>query len=37
VTGGQNLLRWLDIATVRKVTAVVLVILAGYAAWSAFR
>lgn len=37
VIGGQGLLRYVDIATVRRVTAVVLVALAGYAGWSAVR
>ena len=35
VIGGQGLLRFVNIATVRKVTAVVLVGLAAYAAWLA--
>ena len=37
VVAGQTLLRWVKVATVRKVTAVVLVGLAGYAVWSALR
>jgi putative Ca2+/H+ antiporter (TMEM165/GDT1 family) len=37
VVGGQSLLRWVNISTVRKVTAVVLVALAAYAGWSALR
>jgi Ca2+/H+ antiporter, TMEM165/GDT1 family len=37
VIGGQGLLRWVDISTVRKITAVVLLLLAGYAVWSAVR
>ena len=37
VVGGQSLLRWVDVATVRKVTAVVLVLLALYTAWTAVR
>jgi putative Ca2+/H+ antiporter (TMEM165/GDT1 family) len=35
VIGGQSLLRWVNIATVRKATAAVLVVLAGVTAWSA--
>jgi len=35
VVGGQSLLRWVKVATVRKVTAFVLLALAAYAAWSA--
>jgi Ca2+/H+ antiporter, TMEM165/GDT1 family len=35
VASGQTLLRFLDISTVRRITAVVLVVLAGYSAWSA--
>ncbi len=35
VTGGQALMRFVDAATIRKVTAVVLVVLAGVSAWSA--
>jgi hypothetical protein len=30
-------LRYVDIATVRRVTAVILVVLAGWATWSALR
>ena len=37
VVGGQGLLRFIDIRTLRIVTAVVLSGLAGYAAWLAFR
>jgi putative Ca2+/H+ antiporter (TMEM165/GDT1 family) len=37
VIGGQGLLRWVDIRTVRRITAGVLVALAGYATWSAVR
>jgi putative Ca2+/H+ antiporter (TMEM165/GDT1 family) len=37
VVGGQGLLRWVNIVTVRRVTAVVLVALAGYAAYLAAR
>lgn len=37
VAGGQNLLRFVNISTIRKVTAVVLVALAGYAGWTALR
>lgn len=37
VAGGSTLLRFVDIRRVRQVTAVVLVVLAGYAAWSALR
>jgi putative Ca2+/H+ antiporter (TMEM165/GDT1 family) len=37
VVGGQGLMRWVNIATIRRITAVVLVGLAGYAAWTAFR
>ncbi|MBV8980001.1 MAG: TMEM165/GDT1 family protein [Acidimicrobiia bacterium] len=37
VIGGQTLLRFVKVATIRKVTAVVLVALAVYTAWSAFR
>jgi putative Ca2+/H+ antiporter (TMEM165/GDT1 family) len=35
VIGGQSLLRWVKVATVRKVTALVLLALVAYAAWSA--
>lgn len=35
VASGQSLLRFVKITTVRKVTAVVLIALAGYSAWSA--
>jgi putative Ca2+/H+ antiporter (TMEM165/GDT1 family) len=37
VVGGQSLLRFVNIRTVRLVTAVVLVGLAGFAAWEAIR
>ena len=37
VVGGRGLLRRLNIATVRRVTAVVLLGLAGWAVWSAVR
>lgn len=37
VTGGQGLLRFINIKTLRLVTAVVLVALAGFAAWEAAR
>ena len=37
VVGGQSLLRFINIRTLRIVTAVVLVGLAGFAAWEAFR
>jgi putative Ca2+/H+ antiporter (TMEM165/GDT1 family) len=37
VAGGQSLLRFVNITTVRRVTAVLLVILAGLAAWEAIR
>jgi putative Ca2+/H+ antiporter (TMEM165/GDT1 family) len=37
VVGGQGLLRWVPVATVRKATAAVLVVLALVAAWSALR
>ena len=37
VGGGQSLLRFVNIRTVRLVTAVVLVGLAGFAAWEALR
>ena len=36
VASGQTLLRFVNIATIRKFTAVVLVGLAAYTAWSAF-
>jgi putative Ca2+/H+ antiporter (TMEM165/GDT1 family) len=35
--GGQSLLRFINIKTVRLVTAVVLVALAGLATWEALR
>jgi putative Ca2+/H+ antiporter (TMEM165/GDT1 family) len=37
VASGQTLLRFVKISTIRKVTAVVLVALAAYSAWSAAR
>jgi Ca2+/H+ antiporter, TMEM165/GDT1 family len=37
VIGGQSLLRFVDIATVRRITAVVLLALAVYAGWTAIR
>jgi putative Ca2+/H+ antiporter (TMEM165/GDT1 family) len=37
VVSGQRLLRWVNIATVRRVTAGILLILAAYAGWSALR
>ncbi len=37
VVGGQSLLRVINVATVRKVTGVVLLALGGVAAWSAIR
>jgi putative Ca2+/H+ antiporter (TMEM165/GDT1 family) len=37
VASGQTLLRFINIATIRKITAVVLVGLAAYTAWSAIR
>jgi putative Ca2+/H+ antiporter (TMEM165/GDT1 family) len=37
VVSGQSLLRFIDIGTVRKITAVVLVALAGHTAWTAIR
>ena len=37
VAGGQSVLRWVKVATVRKVTAGVLVVLAGYSGWAAVR
>jgi Ca2+/H+ antiporter, TMEM165/GDT1 family len=35
VAGGQTLMRFVRISTIRKVTAVVLLVLAAYSAWSA--
>jgi Ca2+/H+ antiporter, TMEM165/GDT1 family len=35
VISGQSLLRWVNISTIRKITAGVLVILTAYTAWSA--
>jgi putative Ca2+/H+ antiporter (TMEM165/GDT1 family) len=37
VASGQSLLRYLDVSTVRRITAVVLLGLAGYTAWVAAR
>jgi len=37
VVGGQSVLRWVSMATVRTVTAVALAVLGSFAAWSAFR
>lgn len=37
VLSGQTLLKFVKVSTIRKVTAVVLVLLAGYSAWSAVR
>jgi putative Ca2+/H+ antiporter (TMEM165/GDT1 family) len=37
VAGGQALLRLVKISTVRRVTAVALLVLAGYTAWAAAR
>jgi putative Ca2+/H+ antiporter (TMEM165/GDT1 family) len=37
VVSGQTLLRYVDVPTIRKVTAVVLLALAGYSAYRAFR
>jgi len=37
VASGQTLLRFVNLSTVRKVTAVVLVLLAAYTAWTALR
>ena len=37
VVSGQTLLRFVDVSTIRKVTAVVLVGLAAYTGWSALR
>jgi putative Ca2+/H+ antiporter (TMEM165/GDT1 family) len=37
VTGGNSLMRFVNIATVRKVTAAALVVLALYTGWSAIR
>ena len=37
VVGGQSLLRLVNIKTIRVVTAVVLIALAGYAAWEALK
>ncbi len=37
VAGGQSLIRYLRISTIRKVTALVLLVLAAYSAWSAVR
>jgi putative Ca2+/H+ antiporter (TMEM165/GDT1 family) len=37
VASGQTLLRFVNIATIRKITAVILLLLAAYTAWSAAR
>jgi Ca2+/H+ antiporter, TMEM165/GDT1 family len=37
VTSGRTLLRFVKVSTIRKVTAVILLGLAGYSAWSAAR
>jgi putative Ca2+/H+ antiporter (TMEM165/GDT1 family) len=37
VAGGQGLLRFIDISTVRKITGVILLILAAYTGWTAVR
>jgi len=37
VVGGQSVLRWVSMATVRTVTAVALAVLGSFTAWSAFR
>jgi putative Ca2+/H+ antiporter (TMEM165/GDT1 family) len=37
VAGGQSLLRWVNVSTLRRITAAVLVILAAYTAWSTLR
>jgi putative Ca2+/H+ antiporter (TMEM165/GDT1 family) len=37
VVGGKSLLRFVSVSTIRKVTAVVLLILTVYTTWSAFR
>ena len=37
VASGQTLLRFVNIATIRKITAMILVALAAYTAWSALR
>jgi putative Ca2+/H+ antiporter (TMEM165/GDT1 family) len=37
VASGQGVLRYVNIATVRRVTAAILVVLAGWATWSALR
>jgi putative Ca2+/H+ antiporter (TMEM165/GDT1 family) len=37
VASGQTLLRFINVATIRKITAVVLTGLAAYTAWSAIR
>ncbi len=35
VAGGQTVLRWVNVAVIRRVTAVILLILAAYTAWLA--
>ena len=37
VVSGQTLLRFINVSTIRKVTAVMLVLLAAYTGWSALR
>jgi putative Ca2+/H+ antiporter (TMEM165/GDT1 family) len=37
VAGGQTLLRYVNIATIRKITAIILLLLTAYTAWSALR
>ncbi len=37
VVSGQGVLRYVDIATVRRITAVILTVLGGWAIWSAVR
>ena len=37
VAGGQRLLRKINVATIRKITAVVLVVLGGFSVWTAIR
>jgi len=37
VVSGQTLLRFVDVATIRKVTAGILVVLASYTGWTALR
>ncbi|MDP9074044.1 MAG: TMEM165/GDT1 family protein [Actinomycetota bacterium] len=35
VAGGQTVLRWVNVAVIRRVTAVILLILAAYTTWLA--